>query len=171
MCTATGGPTSNSFSTAPSGSLATIVGTHPSSVADANPRRWQQTHELIPQTLPTCAECKMQFSGERQLTWHVRALHGGKLVPCPQCSRAFRHRKGLQEHMKCVHENLPNYQCQVCQKGFTVRSHFLDHVAAHTGAKRNVCRICQAQFTFKRGLKAHIDRFHPLEVGNRDAAF
>ena len=34
-------------------------------------------------------------------------------------------------------------------------------MATHAGVKRNVCTICQAQFTSKRALKAHIMRFHP----------
>ena len=62
-------------------------------------------------------------------------------------------RGGLTAHVKIVHEKLARYQCEHCGKGYSHLSHYLDHLATHSGVKRNVCPVCQRQFTFKRGLK------------------
>ena len=67
---------------------------------------------------------------------------------------------GLREHVQYIHQNA-RYQCETCGKGYANRTHFVDHLARHTGVKRNVCSVCQASFAYKHGLKAHVLRFHP----------
>ena len=46
------------------------------------------------------------------------------------------------EHVKhkiyYIHENAARYRCETCGKGFSVRSHYYDHLAAHTGVK-DIC--------------------------------
>ena len=79
---------------------------------------------------------------------------------CPQCQRSLSSRRGLTAHVKIIHQKLVRYQCEHCGKGYSHRSHYLDHLATHTGVKRNVCPVCQQQFAFKRGLKRHMLRFH-----------
>ena len=74
---------------------------------------------------------------------------------CPQCHCTLSTRGGLTEHVKHVHQKLARYQCQHCGKGYSHRSHYLDHLATHTGVKRYVCPVCQQQFTFKRSFKKH----------------
>ena len=85
----------------------------------------------------------------------------GMCFVCPQCQCTLSSRGGLTEHVKYVHQKLARYQCQHCGKGYSHRSHYLDHLATHTGVKRNVCPVCQQQFTFKPSLKTHMLRFHP----------
>ena len=79
---------------------------------------------------------------------------------CPQCQCTLSSRSGLTAHVKIVHEKLARYRGEHCGKGYSHRSHYLDHLATHTGVKRNICPVCQRQFTFKRGLKTHMLRFH-----------
>ena len=154
MCT--GGP-ARCFSTEQGGRLATNVAKQLPSVADSNTKSCQQTHEHF-------EHYKSQFKEKCQLVEHVRAEHRVKPVACQQCPCTFARRNGLIQHVKRVHQNLHRYRCEICRKGFSVRSHYFDHVAAHTGSKRNICTICQTQFTYKRGLKAHVLRFHPNEA-------
>ena len=120
-----------------------------------------QTHE---QAKHKCTECKCLFKEKRRLIEHIRAKHGGKRLTCPQCQCLFVSRNGLNEHVKHIHQKLANFQCRTCGKGYSRRSHYYDHLATHTSAKRNICTICLRQFTFKCSLKTHVLRFHPNEV-------
>ena len=79
---------------------------------------------------------------------------------CQQCQRTLSSRGGLTAHVKIVHEKLAKYQCEHCGKGYSHRSNYLDHLATHTGVTRNICSVCQQQFTLKCSLKAHMLRFH-----------
>ena len=69
-------------------------------------------------------------------------------------------------HVRHVHQKLVKFRCQICGKGYHDRRNYHDHMATHAGVKRNVCTICQTQFTFKRGLKAHVMHFHPDEIAS-----
>ena len=87
------------------------------------------------------------------------------LFICPECPYAFPTRNDMKQHMKRVHLKVGKYQCETCGKHYAHRSNFYDHVAAHTGLKRYVCSVCQKQFIFNHGLKAHFLRFHSKMVG------
>ena len=79
---------------------------------------------------------------------------------CTQSQCTLANRRGLTEHVEIVHEKLVKFQCEHCEKGYSHRSHYLDHLAIHTGIKRNVCPVCQRQFTFKCNLKTRMLRVH-----------
>ena len=96
---------------------------------------------------------------ERGHRGQIGLYTSGRFV-CSQCSCTFTRRGGLTEHVKHIHQKLARYQCEHCRKGYSHRSHYLDHLATHTGAKRNVCTICQKEFTFKCNLTRHISHFH-----------
>ena len=80
---------------------------------------------------------------------------------CQQFACTFVSMEGLKRHVRHVHQKLVKFRCQICDKGYHDRRNYHDHMATHAGVKRNVCTICQTQFTFKRGLKAHVMSFHP----------
>ena len=111
-----------------------------------------------------CTDCGSVFTGKKKLQYHIRIKHCGKRFVCLQCQCTFASGSGLREHVKHIHQKLARYQCQTCGKGYSHRSNYDDHVAVHTGVKRNVCPICQAHFTFKPSLKTHILRFHPNDA-------
>ena len=90
----------------------------------------------------------------------VRTKHTVKPFACSLCPCSFCSRSGLAEHVRNKHENISRYRCETCGKGYAIRSHYFDHLATHTGVKRNVCPVCQVRFTYKHGLTAHILQFH-----------
>ena len=63
----------------------------------------------------------------------------GMRFVCPQCQCTLSTRGGLTEHVNHVHQKLARYKCEHCGKGYSHRCHYLDHLATHTGIKRNVC--------------------------------
>ena len=123
----------------------------------------QPTHERSKVSYQ-CTDCAMRFKSNSLLWYHVRTTHSCKRFACPQCSCTFASKGGLNQHVRHTHLKLSRYNCQLCGKGYSDRSNLHDHIATHTGARRNVCPICQKQFTFKPGLKAHMLHFHPNEV-------
>ena len=87
-----------------------------------------------------------------------------KLPPrfeCPICARTFTRRGGLTQHVQHIHEKNSRYKCESCAKGFSIRSDYYDHMAAHSGVKRNVCIACKKRFTYTPALRAHVSRYHP----------
>lgn len=138
-----------------------IVDKKRSPVAEPNHNCYEQIQE---QFQYKCADCGLVFKEKNQMIRHVRSRHAGKRLACPQCQCTFVTRAGLVEHVKHIHQKLSRYTCQTCGKGYSIRSQYFDHLAAHTGVKRNVCTICQTRFTYKHGLKAHVLRFHPNEA-------
>lgn len=138
--------------------LAILLSNNLPSVAQQNRIVCQQTFD---DSMHKCHVCGSGFMSQNQLLYHVKARHSSRRFVCPQCQRTFVSRGGMNEHIKHVHQKLARYLCETCGKGYSIRSNYLDHVATHTGVKRNVCSICQRQFTFRHSLKEHIIREHP----------
>ena len=113
-----------------------------------------------------CAERFATFKDTSPLLYHARTEHVGKRFMCSRCPCTYASKGGLTEHVKHIHENASRYRCEACGKGFSIRSHYSDHLAAHTGVKQYVCSVCLKEFGLKHNLKAHILHFHPAEIGH-----
>ena len=116
---------------------------------------------LLSRLSSTCPYCRSLFTTDRELGDHIRSQHADRRYSCVQCACTFVSKEGLNRHVRHVHQKLVKFRCQICGKGYEGRRNYHDHMATHAGVKRNVCSICQAQFTFERSLKAHVMRFHP----------
>ena len=154
MCT--GGPAS--FTTGQGGNLTTKVARHLPSVYKPNQDSCEETQQ---RGLHKCVDCGAVFTYRNQLQCHIRTKHAGRRYVCTQCKCTFAWKNGLNEHVKFKHQKLARYWCETCGKGYAHRSNYYDHLATHTGAKRNVCPVCQKEFTFKHNLKVHVLRLHP----------
>ena len=95
------------------------------------------------------------------LSYRARTEHVGKRFMCPRCPCTYSSKGGLTEHVRHIHDNASRYRCETCGKGFSIRSDYYDHLAAHAGVKQYVCTVCGKEFTLKRNLKAHMSHFHP----------
>jgi len=150
-----------------SGQCTEIVVTVPQSLPTGGDSKDTNDQEIYDHFRPVryiCPECGLEFTGKSKLSYHMRTKHDNGRLECPQCACTFVSKAGLTQHVKHIHENLPRYQCETCGKGYSIRSNYYDHVATHTGVKRNVCPICKKQFTFKPGLNAHMLRVHPKQT-------
>ena len=110
--------------------------------------------------LSPCPYCRSLFTTDRELCDHIRSQHADRRYACQQCTCTFVSTFVLNRHVRNIHQKLVKFRCQICGKGYEDRRNYHDHMATHAGVKRNVCTICQAQFTFKRGLKVHVAHFH-----------
>ena len=112
-----------------------------------------------------CSDCGAVFKEKLQLIEHVKSEHGRNRFSCPCCECTFVSKDGLKAHIKYIHQKFARYRCETCGKGYANRTNFVDHLTTHTGVKRNVCSVCQQQYTSKCSLKTHMLRCHPSESG------
>ena len=141
----------------------TVTSANGSRLTDPNLNRSRHLRELCKYK---CTYCGSEFTDRHRLLHHVTTMHDGRQFVCPQCQRSYDTKDGLKQHVDRMHNKLYRYRCETCEKGFLNRSHYYDHVAAHTGVKRHTCSICDMRFTNKSTLKTHVLNVHPDEAAN-----
>jgi len=55
-------------------------------------------------------------------------------------------------------ESSHNFQCHICDKGFTTKQNMKRHTVTHTGARPFKCEICDQQFS----RRSHLDLHHTI---------
>ena len=123
-----------------------------------NPPSFPEPHQ--------CTELGPAVKDISPLPYHARTEHVAKRFTCPHYPCTYASKGNLTEHVRHIHENAARYRCETCGKGFSIRSHYYGHLAAHTGVKRYVCSVCLKEFMWKRSLKAHMLHFHPAEIAH-----
>lgn len=74
---------------------------------------------------------------------------------CTICSKRFRNRKDLRDHVAEVHKDVNNTLCKLCMKNFTSMNSLKRHMLVHTGVKPYDCDICGRKFSQTSILKRH----------------
>ena len=113
-------------------------------------------------SFPEPYQCSIRGSAAN----HARTKHIGKRFICQRCPCTYASKGGLTEHVRHIHDNASRYRCDTCGKRFSIRSHYYDHLAAHTGVKQYVCYVCLKEFTWKRNLKSHMLLCHRAEIAH-----
>ncbi|XP_069693207.1 zinc finger protein 239-like isoform X1 [Periplaneta americana] len=80
--------------------------------------------------------------------------HSDKPHVCDVCGKGFLLRSNLKQHM-LVHTGIKPHVCSECGKGFTQLSNLKTHTIVHTGEKPHVCGVCGKAYTSLHNLKAH----------------
>ena len=66
----------------------------------------------------------------------------------------------LKKHTKTIHERQRNYQCESCEKSFTLSGYLKTHIKTHVGQRNYNCDSCGKSFTTAGSLKTHIKTIH-----------
>ncbi|XP_040293602.1 oocyte zinc finger protein XlCOF8.4-like isoform X4 [Bufo bufo] len=88
-------------------------------------------------------------------------LNRGKVFPCSECGKLFKHNSSLSIH-KRTHSDERPYSCSECGKSFTQKSVLVEHERIHTGEKPFSCLECGRSFAQKSALVKH-ERTHTGE--------
>ena len=77
-----------------------------------------------------------------------------KSFKCVICNTDFT-RKGslgsVKRHISSVHEEKPQFRCEICGKCLTQKSSLSQHISTnHEGKKLFKCNICECSFSKKK---------------------
>ncbi|KAL1517837.1 hypothetical protein ABEB36_001550 [Hypothenemus hampei] len=97
-------------------------------------------------------------------TSSLKGDEGSKNHLCEVCSKTFKRREHLYQHMK-LHTGFRPYQCSECKKTFVRKEHLLRHMVLHSGERNFTCDICTKSFSRHDNLLKHI-RTH-----NKDSTY
>ena len=115
-----------------------------------------------------CDICCKVLENNGNLLRHKEKIHVKmtlKIHPVTNNETASQHsqRDKKAEHSEYENEHdisrkLPNlpFVCQLCGKGYTMKSYFDKHKILHSGANPLTCNICQKQFIRRCNLEEHL---------------
>lgn len=110
---------------------------------------------------PALPSCSGTNSDAKSSSVPLVEKAGPDLYSCPQCSKAFGRKSGLQRHKRTVH-GPRRHQCEICGSLFQQGAHLKTHqVLVHTKSLDYECELCNMKFPLKSRLTAHMRNKHP----------
>lgn len=106
-----------------------------------------------------CDLCDKIFSTRTKKQYHEKAKHMGtrNISNCPYCDVPFRSYYQRNQHMVKVHDLDVKYKCNVCNKGYILKSLLMSHIKKNHLMERNYqCIECGYRFFSNKALKAHM---------------
>ena len=74
------------------------------------------------------------------------------------CSKTFKIKSNMKEHLQIVHEKLRPFPCDVCAKMFPTAQVYKIHNRTHTGERPYSCSECGIQFKLQGEMSNHKKR-------------
>ncbi|CAH1642760.1 unnamed protein product [Spodoptera littoralis] len=107
----------------------------------------------------TCPACKKVFHSKIYRNNHYELFHTNKTkYYCEICNKYFARGLGLKNHIKHVHQKIPqlkNKFCNICDRGFSTNRILVNHRRTHTGERPHKCQYCPAAFAQKTAMMTH----------------
>ena len=110
-----------------------------------------------------CMGCHKSFALRKNIVTHVREVHlKCRPFTCNLCQeRYFSRRAHLDLHIKAVHNQIKDQECDYSNKLFGVESNLRKHVReVHFKTRQSKCDICESTFANKCSLARHIAGKH-----------
>ena len=102
----------------------------------------------------THEECQICGRMVKRLKDHMKIHNELKQFKCELCEKGFTQSRYLYRHMR-THTGSKPFKCELCEKGFTKSSNLSRHMRIHTGAKPFKCELCEKEFTQSGQLSKH----------------
>ena len=77
-------------------------------------------------------------------------------LSCSQCDKKFTHRSTFKQHV-LMHQGHKRYKCHVCSKSFVQCSNYQRHILTHKKKEERVqkCDLCGKELLSRRGIQKH----------------
>lgn len=115
-----------------------------------------------------CPNCDLKYSKRRSLSMHLKRHKGEKshekkkLYVCDICQKGFSMKSLLKRHLQLHNKEKP-LKCTICSKSYYRQDQFQEHMKKHNGVKPHICSYCNKGFTQLCSLKDH-ERTHTGET-------
>ena len=91
----------------------------------------------------------------------INHLEGNKTNQCEQCSKTFKLRSKLKNHIETVHQDIRKYSCDSCNKSYKSKAALQEHeLRAHSKLRPYDCKYCIKTFKVHSQLKKHMFQVH-----------
>jgi len=74
---------------------------------------------------------------------------------CPVCRKEFSHRSHLVRHVR-IHDTIKRLACPICPRRFTEKHHLTSHLVVHKGLHPHACTVCKRTFSEAANLARHV---------------
>jgi uncharacterized Zn-finger protein len=118
----------------------------------------------------TCDRCSppKKFKKTKYLLLHVQAIHSDQTFQCNQCSKSFSFQRSLMRHIKGVHEDIRDFNCeeQDCEKSFRNSYELKQHmIGQHNKGDKSdrTCKVCFKVFKKVKYMEIHCASIHNSE--------
>lgn len=119
-------------------------------IIDDIPSTRQRTPVII-----VCTLCGKSLSSRFSFSRHMSTIHGKESFSCTYCSKEFRSKRYLKNHLNLHKNRERTFQCGTCPKSFFSQTHLIIHNESHLNVTYS-CDICGKSFYRKEGLKYHM---------------
>ncbi|XP_055007714.1 zinc finger protein 184-like isoform X2 [Boleophthalmus pectinirostris] len=126
-------------------------------------------HEEIHQNQPRpykCPDCTVTFAKNTERRKHMKKHKGPDEFKCDICGLAIGKKHKLRHMM--IHTGAKPFKCPTCDRTFNQSGNLKSHMRVHTGEQPYKCQYCDKSFNHNVSLKSHLQRYHPLESGEKD---
>ena len=109
-----------------------------------------------------CPQCSRPFKDKYGLEKHVKFFHSDETPHhCADCSKTFKQVGHLNVHIKFVHQKLRPFPCSYCTKPFVSKYKLEEHIkVVHEKLKPHQCQDCPKAFGKRYALTSHVNYLH-----------
>ncbi|XP_074657127.1 uncharacterized protein LOC141910295 [Tubulanus polymorphus] len=139
-------------------------------------KRHMELHTRTGAETYPCKICGKLFRSRSSVYSHIR-VHDAKYNECEMCNFTTPYKYRLRDHIAAVHVNERAFECQICQKAFTLEKLLKNHQrSCHGLIQENgdyiqlewPCSLCDKKFTAKRYLALHLHRHDMRAQGKKE---
>ncbi|XP_058444478.1 transcription factor grauzone-like [Malaya genurostris] len=131
-------------------------------------RHMKEFHATEEERKFKCDRCPKSFVVEHKYNKHMNDHYDweNKNCKCEHCGKYYKSRHILTNHIKLKHTEPTDFICDICAKGFHLRSQFLLHKIEHRNPTelKMQCEICQRWLKNRPNWRRHMQQHEQTEV-------